>query len=288
MNKEILKSAFNTRNVEEFISLVFPSEWAGVGARIIETGVEFSDSKGPWAARWTSIPPTVKKGNNNFETHVKSIFFRLHDCLHQLFGIPVPESFSDDEFYSFKRSVMCSEIAVLTLTEFLFGKWLYDNLDEAKELIESRNAIPMLMGPLAGKSILEIAMRMDGLLHKGAYPKWVREHDPSVRFCEDYVPMLQNDRDDLDHQWEVMKSNNWTPGSNTMNIRYDKNLDGLELTAFMIKEFLHQCRTSPHIDRPLVEFNRSRRALIKLPDNWHKVFPKKEESANSFGRIRPR
>jgi hypothetical protein len=272
MNKTIASKAFHTRNVQEFINLVFPDEWAGVGARIIETGVQFSDEIGPWAARWTPVPPTVKYGKNDHETHVKSIFFRLHDLLHQLFGIPVPVDFSDDEFYMFKRSVMCSEVAVLTLTEFIFGKHVYDNFPDLRPLIESRNAVPMLFGPLKGKDVFEIAARMDDILHKKSFPKWVRDSGPSVAFYNDYVPMLERDREDLDHQWSVMKRLNWTPKDNALAIRYDKNLDGLELTIFMIREFLHQCKTAPIVDISLAEFNRKRRANIILPKPWHKQF----------------
>lgn len=121
---------------------------------------------------------------------MKSVIFRVHDFLHQLWGLPHPENFSEEEFYYFKRAQMCGEMAVLTLTEFVYCKWLYSAYPEASRFLLERNALQMLQGPLAGKSTLEIALRLDELLHKKIRPRWVREHRYSMAFCDDYVPML--------------------------------------------------------------------------------------------------
>lgn len=267
---EIFEKAYHTTNPAEFMNLLFPASWQGLAARILETGVTMSEVITPWAPRWTAIPPTQRIGKTKFETHVKSCIFRAHDFFHQLFGIPVPDlNFSTEEFYLYKRAQMCGEVAVLTLTEFVFCKHLYDTYPEVKELLKTRKAMLMLEGPLQGKTTLQIALRMDDLLHKKSIPKWVRDHEPSKLFVEDYVPMLEGDRKDIDHNWKLMKEANWTPGKNAPHVRYSKDLDGLELTSWMINDFYHLMDTDPTVDEELREFNIKRRANIVLPKGWH-------------------
>src|SRR6185295_8543805 len=86
----VFQEAFETRDIERFLSLMFPASWDGVAARIIESGVEMSTELCPWAPRWSFIPPTERKGKTDLEKHVKSCMFRVHDCLHQLWGLPTP------------------------------------------------------------------------------------------------------------------------------------------------------------------------------------------------------
>lgn len=267
---EIFRKAFETTDPEEFMNLLFPASWQGLAARILETGVTMSKEMTPWAPRWTQIPPTKRIGKTDFETHVKSCIFRTHDFLHQLFGIPVPNlNFSTEEFYLYKRAQMCGEVAVLTLTEFVFCKYLYDTYPEVKELLKTRKAMLMLEGPLQGKTTLQIALRMDDLLHKKSLPKWVRDHEPSRLFVEDYVPMLEKDRQDIDHNWALMKEARWTPGRFVPHVRYSKDLDGLELTSWMINDFYHLMDTDKVVDEELRQFNLKRRANIVLPKGWH-------------------
>lgn len=260
--------ASQTRDIEKFLALVFPSTWSGIAARVIESGAEISDVMCPWAPKWSKIPPTVRKGNSELETAVKSCIFRVHDCLHQLWGLPLPsESFSEENFYLYKRAQMCGEVAVLTLTEFEFCKHLYFNYPELQSLIKRRNAIPMILGPLQGKNTLQIALRMDDLLHKKSRPKWVRDCPEATAFIDDYVPMLEYDRNDIDHNWNIMKKLNWRPVT-APNTTYNTNLDGLELTTWMIDDFYHLMQTDCDIDVPLRNFNRERRSKIILPENW--------------------
>jgi hypothetical protein len=266
----VFQEAFETRDIERFLSLMFPSSWDGVAARIIESGVEISHELCPWAPRWSFIPPTVRKGKSDLETHVKSCMFRVHDCLHQLWGLPTPSpTFTEDEFYLYKRSQMCGEVAVLTLTEFVFADHLYEHHEKLRPLLWSRNAIPMAKGPLKGKTTLQIAHRIDGLLHKKLRPRWVRECSEAVAFVDDYVPMLERDREDIDHNWGIMKAAGWVP-TGAPNARYSRDLDGLELTSWMITDFYHLMDTDPVVDEALRDFNRSRRRPIRLPAGWGK------------------
>jgi hypothetical protein len=260
--------AAKAQTIEEFLSTVFPSTWSGIRARILESGAEFTEDC-VWAARWSKIPRTERKGKNALETAVKSCIYRVHDCLHQLWGLPVPDlGFSEDDRYLFKRAGMCGEVSVLTLTEFVFCTYLYDNFPEVRDIIWRRNAVPLIKeGELKGKSTLQIAIRLDGLLHKKIRPLWVRESPIATAFCDDYVPMLEQDRMFLDIHWDAMKVANWIP-IQAPNSRYSKNLDGLELTSWMIEDFYHLMQTDERVDLPLREFNRQRRALIKLPKNW--------------------
>ena len=267
--------AFETRDIETFLKLVFPPTWQGLAARIVETGVTFSTNPNdPWAPRWSKIPPTVRKGPSNYDTCVKSCIYRVHDCIHQLWGLPMPsERFDEDDFYAYKRAQMCGEVAVLTLTEFAFANYWYETAgltqdDDLEGILWERNALPMLHGLLAGKSILQVAQRLDELLHKKTRPRWVREHEGSRLFVEDYVPMLEFDRTNIDHNWKLMKDAQWRPVG-APNSRYSPNLDGLELTQWMVTDFYHLLDTDAEVDVPLRDFNRQRREGIVLPSGWN-------------------
>lgn len=125
-----LEKAFLTRDISEFMDEVFPTSWNGIKARIIETGVIFVDADPnheKFALGWSFITPVTRlsKRGNERETWFKSIIFRVHDVLHQLFSLFVPQTWEDDELYQLKRMWMCAEVAVLTLTEFVYCQWLY-------------------------------------------------------------------------------------------------------------------------------------------------------------------
>jgi hypothetical protein len=263
----VLETAANTTNITQFLEIAFPPEWKGIAARILETGVTMSDAPCKWAPRWSQIPPTKRYGDGTLQTHAKSIIFRVHDCLHQLWGLPHPGDFSEEDFYYYKRGQMCGEVAVLTITEFVYAKWLYDTVPELREMIWHRNALPLLEGPLKGKSLEQLAMRLDGLLHKKIRPRWVRENPWATNFCDDYVPMLEKDRAQIDINWEAMKRMNWKPDG-IPKARFGRNLDGLELTVWMIHDFEHLLSSHPEPDWALVRFNRERRRNIILPAGW--------------------
>lgn len=261
--------AFETRDISRFLQLVFPPAWRGVAARIIETGATFATEAVPWAPRWSKIPPTVRTGKTPYETAVKSCIYRVHDCIHQLWGCPMPsERLDENDFFEFKRAVMCGEVAVLTLAEFAFADHWWITEGPHVDLMWGRNAIPMWRGPLAGKSIIQVAQRLDELLHKKTRPRWVREHKESVAFVEDYVPMLEFDRVNIDHNWRLMKEANWRPVG-APNSRYSPTLDGLELTQWMVTDFYHLMDTDEHVDEALRDFNRKRREAIVLPAGWN-------------------
>lgn len=270
--------AFETRDIEEFLELLFPDYWRGVSARIIETGAEFSSKVVNWAPRWSPISPNIRKGNTPFETHVKSCLFRVHDCLHQLWGLPVPNDLdSKEEFYNYKRAQMCGEVAVLTISEFIYCKYLYDICasqtdafsHQLKELLIQRNAVPLMLegGPLYGKTLLQLGGRLDSLLHKKVNPKWVRDDVSASKFRADYVPMLEEDRRAVDHNWAIMLSTGWKPEGGP-HVRYSQNLDGLELTLWMLSDFEHLLDTDASVDVELRDFNRARRRKIVLPQDW--------------------
>lgn len=224
----------------------------------------------PWAPRWSQIPPTVR-GNSEapLEMWVRSCLFRAHDCLHQLWGLSVPgPEFSKQDFYVYKRSQMCGEMIVLTLTEFVLAKHMWNMHPEIRPILWSRDALAMLRGPLRGRSTLQIAARLDGVLHKGVRPDWLRNHPPSVSFADYYMPMLEHDRTCIDWNWSLMKRANWRPVG-APNARYSTHTDGLELTTWMAEDFLHLLDTDPVVDVALACFNQSRRVGIRLPDGWN-------------------
>lgn len=261
--------AATTSDVERFLDLMYPPEWGGIRARVLETGVTIAagDEPCPWAPRWSKIPMVRKRADDTLIGHVKSTIFRFHDTLHQLWGLPHPRGFTEDDFYYYKRGQMCGEVAVLTITEFAFCAWLSTEYPEVAPFIESRNALPLLRSHLYGKTLAEIAARMDDLMHKKSRPRWVREDPVALAFVEDYVPMLERDRQQIDHNWQVMKAAGWSPGL-APKARFGSSLDGLELTLWMIRDFEHLLTSSPDVDRGLMDFNRERRGRLVLPAGW--------------------
>lgn len=266
--------AYNCKNIETFLECVFPEEWKPIASRIIESGAELSENPDcKFAPKWSLIPMTIRESrkNDNLETCVKSIIFRVHDCLHQLWGLPVPKNFSDKEFYYFKRVWMCSEVSVLTLTEFFYCNWLYETQPDLRNILEKRNTLLFKKSTrLRSKTMLETASILDELLHKKTIPLWIRENTYALEFIEDYVYMLEEDRKNIDHNWIILKNQEDKQYLNLLpNQRYGKNLDGRELTEWMIKYFLILFETDENIDRNLTNFNRERRKLVKLPDTWN-------------------
>lgn len=256
-----------TTNIQEFMRLTFPEEWSGIAARILETGAEMAEGGCKWAPRWSLIPSTMRYGEGDLVTAMKSVIFRAHDCLHQLWGLPHPNWFTEEDFYYYKRSQMCGEVAVLTLTEFVFCEHLSKKYPELAEALWNRNALPLKEGPLKRCSTEQIAMRLDGILHKKIRPKWVRENAHATAFCDDYVPMLETDRQQIDQNWEAMKRAGWHPHQ-APKARFGRHLDGLELTVWMIRDFEHLLDSHQEPDMALVHFNRERRRRLVLPEGW--------------------
>lgn len=260
--------AAETLHIEKFLRIVFPLEWQSVASRIVETGAMFAPDICAWAPRWSMIPHTKKNGKDSLEAAVKSCLYKAHDCIHQLWGLPIPSyEYTEEEYYNFKRASMCGEVAVLTLIEFSLAKHFVETWPETKPYIVKRCALSMLEGPLRGKSILEIAMRLDDILHKQRRPKWVRDHEAASKFADYYIPMLEDDRDGITWNWNVMKENRWLPNG-APNSRYSNDLDGLELTIWMIEDFYHLSKTDSCVDYSLTLFNQDRRSKIILPSGW--------------------
>jgi hypothetical protein len=271
MNKlDKFLSASQTHDIAMFLDLAFPPDWSGISARILETGVTMSADPCKWAPRLTMIPPTKRYGIATAETAMKSIIFRVHDCIHQLWGLPNPGTLSSDDFYYYKRAQMCGEVAVLTLTEFVYCQWIHDTFPELSQFIVNRNAIPMRAKHMKNKSVQQMAMRLDDLLHKKSRPLWVRNDPVAKAWVDDYVPMLEEDRDFINKNWGSMVDDPSCLDSlaQAPKARFSKDLDGLELTLWMINDFEHLMTTTPDIDLTLMAFNRIRRAKINLPTKW--------------------
>lgn len=264
--------AYDILEIEAFLARALPPHWGGIRARIVETGVTMSEAPCGWAPRWTQVPPTQRVGRCDDESRMRSIIYRVHDCLHQLWGLPHPGDLeSDDDRVDYKRAQMCGEIAVLTLTEFVFGKWLHDSFPELRRWIEGRCAVRMLQNALSGKTTTQVAMRLDEFLHQRHIRRWVANDEDAKAFADYYQPMMQRDREMIDACWEAMKAE---PGWAERNLhaapkaRFANTLNGIELTCWMIEDFEHLLWTSPEPDSALTEFNRARRANIRLPKGW--------------------
>jgi hypothetical protein len=269
MDTRTLVEAVEIRDIDLFLTAVLPPSWAGVRARILESGVVFADRDGrvPWAPRWSAIPWTVKRGEDRTEAALKSVMYRVHDALHQLWGLPHPRRFDTDDRFFYKRVQMCGEVAVLTLTEFVYAEWLWASVPELRPFLERRNALPMLHGPLAGRTTQQIAARLDGIVHRNLFPKWVRDHDSSRAFVNDYAPMLEDDRRMADWNWALIERIQWRPDGAPQSLA-PEDLDGLELTLWMVADFERCLQTTPLVDEALRNFNRERRGRVVLPEGW--------------------
>lgn len=260
--------ASKSTDLKKFMEIMFPENWYPIISRIIESGAQFDKGMCKWYPRGSNVPFTIKTGKTDLEAAIKSCMYRIHDCFHQLWGLPTPtNSYTTEEYYLFKRAQMCGEVAVLTMSEFILSQHLYNRYPEIQSFLYKRCAIPMMEGPLKYKTPLEIAARLDGILHKKLQPKWVREHKESKLFSDYYIPMLEQDRVNIDNNWNVMKKVNWLPTA-TPNSRYSTDLDGLELTIWMINDFYHLIDTDIKIDEDLASFNKERRSKLVLPIDW--------------------
>lgn len=263
--------AYEIYDIEAFLERVLPPEWAGIRARILETGVTMSEEPCAWAPRWTPVPPTKRVGRTDDESRMRSIIYRVHDCLHQLWGLPQP-ALEADNYYEYKRAQMCGEVVVLTLCEFVYVQWLYDSFPELGAWIEGRCAVMMLKKDLRGKTTTQIATRLDEFLHQKRTPRWVKEDEHALAFAEYYTPMLQRDRDAIEQCWQSMKAEPTWVKENLQGAplaRFSASLSGSELSSWMIADFEHLMDTTPAPDWALVHWNRARRATIVMPQGWH-------------------
>jgi hypothetical protein len=264
--------AYDTLDIEEFTLRVLPPAWAGIRARILETGATISATPCHWAPRWTEIPPTERIGRCDDESRMRSIIFRVHDCIHQLWGLPHPGDLaSNEDFRNYKKAQMSGEIVVLTLTEFVYVKWLHESFPELRAWIDGRCAVPMTATVMRGKSTLQIALRVEELLHKRWIARWAKDDPATMAWVEYYTPMLEKDRTMVDGCWAAMMAEpDWihTGLEGAPKARFDTTLTSLELTCWMVADFEHNLATSPEPDRALMNWNRARRAKIALPSRW--------------------
>jgi hypothetical protein len=264
--------AYDTLDIEEFTLRVLPPAWAGIRARILETGATISATPCHWAPRWTEIPPTERIGRCDDESRMRSIIFRVHDCIHQLWGLPHPGDLaSNEDFRNYKKAQMSGEIVVLTLTEFVYVKWLHESFPELRAWIDGRCAVPMTATVMRGKSTLQIALRVEELLHKRWIARWAKDDPATMAWVQYYTPMLEKDRTMVDGCWAAMTAEpDWihTGLEGAPKARFDTTLTSLELTCWMVADFEHNLATSPEPDRALMNWNRARRAKIALPSRW--------------------
>jgi len=270
MGLERLLCAFYARNLPDFLRFALPNEWGGVKRAILESGAWMTTRKVKWAPRWSGIHMTLKTGDSEDIVAVKSVLYRAHDCLHQLWGLPLPGQ-NDDDFYEYKRSQMCGEVAVLYLVEFVLAQYYWDHIPEVRPYLEKRCAMHMNRTVFKGKRPEEIAARLDGILHRHHRPRWVRNDPKCSAFADYYVPMFEEDRGTCDHNWALLQEDVRACRSVSLNApitRYDRKLDGLELTQWMVRDFHHLLRSGSTVDTRVQEMNRKRRSQIVLPEDW--------------------
>lgn len=269
LKNSMIYNAYHAKDIQTFMDYLFPINWGGVKARIIETGVRFTDNDEPWLIGVSDINKTMRYGTTYLQTMLKTCLFVAHDCFHNLWGLPYITSFTDKDYNYFKRAQMSGEIAVLCITEFILAKQLFKFEPDLKPLIEQRLATPLVS---YGNSLYQLeprmlALRLDEVLHKGNYNEWVVSSDIALEFFDIYIPMLSRDRKNISDNWEIMKKHNFIPNS-FPNIRYVRSKTGAELTMWMIEDFFHIRNTDPTPDMELAEFNRGRRKRMVVPKEW--------------------
>lgn len=131
--------------------------------------------------------------------------------------------------------------------------------------------VPLLREDLRDRTLPEIAARFDSMLHRVTREKWVRDSPVATKFVDYYAPMLERDRQEIDHNWKLLATERPRSLVGAPETRYDPTLDGQELTVWMIRDFEHLRRSGTRVDRALAAFNRKRRDKIRLPDKWGQV-----------------
>jgi len=266
-----VRSAVAAYYLRDFLDQAFPDEWKPIAARILDAGAVYSDTDVAFAPRWTPVPRTMRYGRTEEETAFKSMIFRVHDCLHQLWGLSVPRNYTDEaERSHFKRVWMCTEVAVLTITEFFYCQWLYDTQPHLRPMLEHRNTLVFKRtSKLRDMSMTETALVLNAIIHENAAPEWVSENEHGRIFMADYCPMLEQDRVNIDHNWRLLCTAPPASLKDLPNQRYSRDLDGLKLTLWMIRDFTHLLDTDDDVDWPLHDFNAARRARVTMPATWN-------------------
>lgn len=267
-NLSIIK-AYKSETLLEFMKELYPVNWGGICARIIETGVSFTEEDEPWLIGVSDIQKTVRKGNTYVESILKSVLFMAHDTFHNLWGLPYIKDFDLNNQEFFMKAQMCGEIAVLTVTEFILAKQIKKRHKELGSLIDKRNAVPMMNygEELYHLSPRDLATRLESILKDGKYQKWIYNTDTGMNFFNDYIPMLQKDIRNILQNWDTMKRYNFIPNA-LCNNRYNSNMSSSELTQWMLDDFMHQRNSDGNIDYELSEFNRNRRKRMVVPTEW--------------------
>lgn len=265
---EAILRAFESTDIEEFLALALPPAWKGVASRILESGATLSPPGGPWCPGWTTVPLTLRGDGEDAQTRaVRSVMYRVHDCLHNLWPQPRPLR-SEKGRVAYKRVQMAGEVAVLTITEFSYGEWLFDTFPPLQRVIEPRVAVGLRKGLFRHLSLEQIAHRINDILHMGKDYAWAREDTDVRAWVEYYGPMLAADRALIDRCWLAINAHDWSPPDNAPSARTGMGLTGRETTSWMVRDFEHHVRSDADPDWGLVRLNRARRAEIQLPGEW--------------------
>lgn len=277
-----VEAAYNATDLAQFMDITFPPEWGSLKSRILETGAVLSD-EAMFAPKWSPIPVTQRIGDATAETHMKSMIFRVHDCIHQIWGLPVPQSYDEPSRREFKKMWMCAEMSVLTITEFFYTQWLYDTQPHLRSLLEKRNTLLFKNSTrLRYLSMKDTAVVLDQVLHQvqskkipddvrpTLLPHWVRENTHAMIFVEDFGAMFRQDRVNIDCNWELLRrQTDRAYLAKLPNQTYSTKMDGLQLTVWMIGYFETLLGSGEDVDVELMMFNRRRREGVNLPARWN-------------------
>jgi hypothetical protein len=272
---EDFKKAYNTKDVFEFCNIIMP-EWRGVVTKILENGTEFNSfEKSDWLPGWSSISLSKRLSKINVidDMIFKSVVYRFHDIIHNLWIFPNLKISNVEDELLYKKIQMAGEVTTLVITEFFWLCNLFDKIesDKYKQYIEKRNAYKIYGKEIKNISIHEIGDYVSLMVGEGS-KKDAFKNTLSEDFADDYYRMLENDRVMIDKNIKIIKKQNWTPANDNFYVpqKFMYDISEKDLVRFMLSEFMDLYENPKH------NFNYAnrnenlvrRRNMNKFPSGW--------------------
>jgi len=267
--------AYETDCILTFCNIMMGPSWSGIVARIMENGAQFNKhNKIDWLPGWSSISMTKKisKTNDSDEAIFKSLVYRFHDIIHNIWVFPNLKITSPKDEFLYKKIQMAGEVATLTITEFFWLSNLHREVPyKWKVFIEKRNAHKIYGVPIKEEIIYDVGDYVSLMVGEGSI-KGAFSGTASEDFASDYFRMLEEDRSMIDENLSLIKMNNWSPSANKFYIpsRYDYDISEKKLVRSMLRNFMkyfENKRTSFNNSLRFSNLNR-RYAMNPFPSGW--------------------
>lgn len=179
------EDAFHTQDVNKFVEIMTPKEWVNLVPVFKSLNLKFEKDCG-WIPGLTNIPLTTRGSDADFPNKViRSVMFRYHDVLHNLWGQPTEKS-------TYVDVQIAGEFVVLVLSECWHGKLMYESsCAEVKEILECKEAIKLHDSFLVGKTKKQTALELESIFFHGA--EFTTTCKYTNKFINYFRPMLLQD-----------------------------------------------------------------------------------------------